>query len=113
MPTIIYRRAWIAARKTALTREQQNSPLAKHTHDLRHTCTCLSLWLNGGVAPTQVAGHSAEVVLPIYAKRIDCQQEIAKRRIADALRYNGGTQAADTSTHASNDRGESEGEPEL
>jgi hypothetical protein len=41
------------------------------------------------VAPTQAAewaGHSVEVLLRIYAKCIDGQQEVAKRRIADALR---------------------------
>lgn len=48
--------------------------------------------LNAGVPPTQVAawaGHSVEVLLRIYAKCIDGQDAIAKRRIAEALRETG------------------------
>lgn len=104
LPTITYRRAWTAARKSALTPEQQKSPLAKRIYDLRHAC--LSLWLNSGVPPTQVAewaGHSVEVLLRIYAKCIDGQQNIAKRRIADALRDDSDAQADDTGTDAPDD----------
>jgi hypothetical protein len=46
-------------------------------------------WLNGGVPPVQVAewaGHSVAVLLKVYAKCIDGQDQIAKRRIEDALR---------------------------
>jgi hypothetical protein len=54
LPDITIRRAWTAARAEALTEEeQQASPLAKRIYDLRHAC--LSLWLNAGVPPTQVA----------------------------------------------------------
>jgi hypothetical protein len=45
--------------------------------------------MNGGVAPTQVAewaGHSVEVLLRVYAKCLEGQQDIAGRRIAAALR---------------------------
>jgi integrase len=87
LPTITYRRAWIKARQTALTPSEQTSPLARRPYDLRHAC--LSTWLNGGVYPTQVAewaGHSVEVLLRIYAKCIVGQDELAKRRISDALR---------------------------
>jgi integrase len=90
LATVVSRRAWIAARKSALTAEQQKSPLARRIYDLRHAA--LSTWLNAGVAPTQVAewaGHSVRVLLDIYAKCIDGQQDIAKRRIADALRDDG------------------------
>jgi len=48
-----------------------------------------STWLNGGVYPTQVAewaGHSVDVILRIYAKCVVGQDELAKRRISDALR---------------------------
>ena len=41
-----------------------------------------------GVPPTQVAkwaGHSVDVLLRIYAKCIDGQDETAKRRITEAL----------------------------
>ena len=62
------------------------SPLARRPYDLRHAC--LSTWLNGGVYPTQVAewaGHSVDVLLRIYAKCIEGQYELAKRRISEAL----------------------------
>jgi hypothetical protein len=59
-------------------------------YDLRHAC--VSTWLNGGVQPAQVAewaGHSVAVLLKVYAKCIDGQDQIAKRRIEDALRETG------------------------
>ncbi len=43
-------------------------------------------WLNGGIPPAQVAewaGHSVAVLLKIYAKCIDGQDHIARRRIED------------------------------
>jgi hypothetical protein len=42
-----------------------------------------------GVCPTQVAewaGHSVDVLLRIYAKCVVGQDELAKRRISEALR---------------------------
>jgi len=42
-----------------------------------------------GVYPTQVAewaGHSVDVLLRIYANCVVGQDELAKRRISDALR---------------------------
>jgi len=87
LPTITYRRAWIKARQTALTAVEQASPLARRPYDLRHAC--LSTWLNGGVYPTQVAewaGHGVDVLLRIYAKCVVGQDELAKRRISEALR---------------------------
>jgi integrase len=66
LPTITIRRAWIAARASVLTEKEHASPLAKRIYDLRHAC--LSLWLNAGVPPTQVAawaGHSVDVLLRI------------------------------------------------
>jgi integrase len=87
LPTITYRRAWIKARQMALTAVEQASPLARRPYDLRHAC--LSTWLNGGVYPTQVAewaGHGVDVLLRIYAKCIAGQDELAKRRISEALR---------------------------
>ncbi len=86
LPTITYRRAWDKARKSALTKAQYASPLGKRPYDLWHAR--VSTWLNGGVAPTQAAewaGHSVEVLLRIYAKCLDGQHEIAKRRIMRAL----------------------------
>jgi integrase len=87
LPTITYRRAWIKARQAALTAAERASPLARRPYDLRHAC--LSTWLNGGVYPTQVAewaGHGVDVLLRIYAKCVAGQDELAKRRISDALR---------------------------
>ena len=55
-------------------------------YDLRHAC--LSTWLNGGVAPTQVAewaGHSVEMLLRVCAKCLDGQDEIARQGIIAAL----------------------------
>jgi integrase len=86
LATITYRRAWVRARKAALTDQEYHSQLARKPYDLRHAC--LSTWLNGGVAATQVAewaGHSVEMLLRVYAKCLDGQDEIAKRRIAAAL----------------------------
>ena len=87
MPTITYRRAWIKARQAVLSPAEQASPLARRPYDLRHAC--LSTWLNGGVYPTQVAewaGHGVDVLLRIYAKCVVGQDELAKRRISEALR---------------------------
>jgi integrase len=87
LPTITYRRAWMKARRTALSAAEQASPLARRPYDLRHAC--LSTWLNGGVYPTQVAeraGHGVDVLLRIYAKCVVGQDELAKRRISEALR---------------------------
>src|SRR5207253_9791462 len=86
LATITYRRAWDRAREVALTDEEYQSPLARRPYDLRHAC--LSTWLNGGVAPTQVAewaGHSVEVLLRTYVRCLEGQHDIAKRRIMEAL----------------------------
>ncbi len=93
LPTITYRRAWIAAREAALTPEERKSPLARRVYDLRHAC--LSMWLNAGVHAPHVAewaGHGVDVLLRIYAKCIDGQHDIAKRRIAEALHDSDGDQ---------------------
>jgi integrase len=61
--------------------------LARRPYDLRHAC--LSTWLNAGVPATQVAewaGHSVNVLLKVYAKCIDGQDQMAKQRIEEALR---------------------------
>ena len=77
---------WAVARTLALTPEQVVSPLAARPYDLRHAA--VSLWLNNGVAATEVAnraGHSVEVLLRVYAKCIDGGEEAANRRIDEAL----------------------------
>lgn len=76
---------WDKARRAALTPAEYASPLAKRVYDLRHAC--VSTWLNGGVQPAQVAEwarHSIAVLLKVYAKCIDGQEQIARRRIEDA-----------------------------
>ncbi|WP_456152555.1 hypothetical protein [Microbispora rosea] len=81
-----YTEVWQEARKLALTPAQVTSPLARRPYDLRHTA--VSLWLNAGVSAPDVAeraGHSVDVLLQVYAKCLDDQQEIANRRIDDAL----------------------------
>jgi len=97
LASITYRRAWDKARRAALTPAEYASPLARRVYDLRHAC--VSTWLNGGVPPAQVAewaGHSVAVLLKVYAKCIDGQDQIAKRRIEDALRETSDGQATGT-----------------
>ena len=50
---------WAAARTFALTPEQVASPMAARPYDLRHGA--VSLWLNGGVAVTEVADRAGHV----------------------------------------------------
>jgi integrase len=83
---VTYTRLWHRAREAALTAEQVASPLARRPYDLRHAA--VSTWLNGGVSPTQVAewaGHSVAILLRIYAKCLDGQEDAALRRIDAAL----------------------------
>lgn len=79
-------RAWALARQEVLSADQVASPLGRRPYDLRHAC--LSTWLNAGVPPAQVAewaGHSVAVLLQVYAKCVDGEDEIARRRIETAL----------------------------
>lgn len=81
-----YTEVWQEARLLAFTPEQVASPLAGRPYDLRHAA--VSLWLNGGVSPTEIAkraGHSVEVLLRVYAKCVSGQEEIANRRIEEIL----------------------------
>jgi integrase len=85
----VYQRAWQGAR-LAFTPAMAASPLAGRPYDLRHAC--LSVWLNAGVDPTQVAewaGNSVEVLLRVYAKCIHGRDRINRKRIEDALRDDG------------------------
>jgi hypothetical protein len=62
---------------------QQRSPLARRPYDLRHAAA--SLWLNSGVAPTEVAcrlGHSVAILLKVYPNCLDTDEEVANERIA-------------------------------
>lgn len=85
-----YTRVWRQARVRAFTDAQLRTPLAKVPYHLRHAA--VSLWLNAGVPATQVAewaGHSVHVLLKVYAKCIDGQDEAARRRIDAALLIDG------------------------
>jgi integrase len=60
--------------------------LAARPYDLRHAA--VSLWLNAGVPPTEVAqraGHGVDVLLRVYAKCLDGQRASANARIGKAL----------------------------
>jgi integrase len=77
---------WQEARKLALTPAQAESSLAARPYDLRHAA--VSLWLNAGVPATEVAkraGHSVDVLLRVYAKCVDGQQEHINGKINSAL----------------------------
>ncbi|MGY1453194.1 tyrosine-type recombinase/integrase [Streptomyces sp. SS8] len=81
-----YYRVWRQARKLGLVPEQAASVLAAKPYDLRHAC--VSQWLNSGVPAPEVAvraGHSVEVLLKIYAKCIDGQEEEMNERIMRGL----------------------------
>ncbi|SHK55502.1 tyrosine-type recombinase/integrase [Actinacidiphila paucisporea] len=82
-----YGEVWARARKSAFTPEQHASPLAVRPYELRHAC--VSLWLNSGVDPVEVArraGHSVAVLLKVYAKCLDGATEMANARIDAALK---------------------------
>jgi integrase len=86
LPHLTYMRVWREARRATFTDEVYKSPLARTPYDLRHAC--VSTWLNGGVPATQVAewaGHSVEVLLKVYAKCLDGHEEVARRRVQEAL----------------------------
>ncbi len=81
-----YTEVWQQARVLALAPEQVASPLAGRPYDLRHAA--VSLWLNGGVSPTEIAkraGHSVEVLLRVYAKCVHGQEDVANQRIEEIL----------------------------
>jgi integrase len=82
----MYAKVWREARQLALTPTQAASPLAGVPYDLRHAA--LSLWLNSGMDPTDVAdraGDSVEVLFRWYAKCIDGRRELNNRLISMAL----------------------------
>jgi integrase len=81
-----YSAVWQEARRLAFTAEQLASPLAARPYDLRHAA--VSLWLNAGVPPTEVAqraGHGVDVLLRVYAKCIEGQRARANGQITMAL----------------------------
>jgi len=83
------RHGWDKARLAAPSSEEYRSPLGRRPYDLRHAC--LSTWLNGGVAQTQVAewaSHGVEILLRVYAKclkRLGCWLPPAWSRASSKL----------------------------
>jgi hypothetical protein len=81
-----YGAVWRRARESALSPEQCASPLARRPYDMRHAG--ISLWLNAGVAATEVArraGHGVAVMLQVYANCIDGEDWTYNERIERAL----------------------------
>jgi integrase len=82
----VYRRAWAKARLKVLSPEEHASPLGRRVYDLRHTC--LTTWLNSGVAPARVAawaGNSVPILLAIYVNCVTGDEDEMKRRVENTL----------------------------
>ena len=80
-----YGRTWHTARTQTLG-PAADTTLARRPYDLRHAA--LSLWLNAGAAPAQIAqraGHSTTTLLAVYTHCIDGQDDITNRQIEHAL----------------------------
>jgi len=87
-----YSRVWKQTRELAFLPEQVSSVLAFRPYDLRHAG--VSQWLNSGVPAPEVAaraGHSVDVLLKIYAKCIDGQEQEMNDRILKGLGEEGDT----------------------
>ncbi|WP_197024237.1 site-specific integrase [Nocardiopsis sp. CNT312] len=87
LATCVYQDAWARARRQVLSKAQQATPLAEAPYDLRRAC--VSLWLEQGIVPAQVAawaGHSQEVLLRVYAKCISGNEERDRRRAASGFK---------------------------
>ncbi len=81
-----YGRTWHAARIQALGPAAAVTTLARRPYDLRHAA--LSLWLNAGAAPAQIAqraGHSITMLLAVYTHCVDGQDDITNRQIEHTL----------------------------
>jgi integrase len=81
-----YSRVWKQARMLAFPPQQVSSVMAARPYDLRHAG--VSQWLNSGVPAPEVAaraGHSVDVLLKIYAKCIDGQEQEMNDRIMQGL----------------------------
>jgi hypothetical protein len=82
----VYGRAWQAARTLALSPELAASGLARRPYDLRHAA--LSLWLNSGGDPAQIAaraGHSVAVLLTVYSHCIHGRDDLLNQQIDHVL----------------------------
>jgi len=82
----VYGRAWHSARALALGPELAASGLARRPYDLRHAA--LSLWLDAGGDPAQIAaraGHSVAVLLTVYSHCIHGQDDLLNQQIGRVL----------------------------
>ena len=82
----VYGRAWHSARTLALGPELAASGLAQRPYDLRHAA--LSLWLNSGGDPAQIAaraGHGVAVLLTVYSHCIHGRDDLLNQQIDHVL----------------------------
>ena len=82
----LYGRAWQSARIVALGPELAASRLARRPYDLRHAA--LSLWLNAGGDPAQIAvraGNSVAVLLTVYSHCIHGHDDLLNQQIDHVL----------------------------
>jgi integrase len=82
----VYGRAWQSARTLALGPALAATGLGRRPYDLRHAA--LSLWLNAGGDPAQIAaraGHSVAVLLTVYSHCIHGQDDLLNQQIDHVL----------------------------
>jgi len=82
----LYGRAWQTARTLALGPVLAASGLARRPYDLRHAA--LSLWLNAGGDPAQIAaraGNSVAVLLTVYSHCIHGHDDLLNQQIDHVL----------------------------
>jgi integrase len=87
----VYGRAWHSARALALGPELAASGLARRPYDLRHAA--LSLWLNAGGDPAQIAaraGNSVAVLLTVYSHCIHGHEDLLNQQIGHVLEPSAG-----------------------
>ncbi|MGD0608183.1 MAG: site-specific integrase [Streptosporangiaceae bacterium] len=83
----VYGRTWQSARTLALGPELAAVGLARRPYDLRHAA--LSLWLNAGGDPAQIAaraGNSVAVLLTVYSHCIHGHDDLLNQQISRVLR---------------------------
>lgn len=79
-------RYWAGAREDVFSPEILASPLAAVPYDLRHAGVSMMLWAGVPAARVaQIAGHSLEVLLGIYAKVLDGEEDSVRGRIEAGL----------------------------
>jgi len=82
----LYGRIWHQARAASSSSAQHAIHRVLRPYDLRHAA--LSLWLASGAPPAEIAAraeHSVNVLLAVYAHCIPGHDQIASRRIEQAL----------------------------